>query len=231
MVEFWGEKKRSSRSGHPPCYARFGGGSVSGFRMDSGVRQGCPLSPLLYVVVLRRLAAAVPSSVPRAYADDTAIVLADLARDARRLQPILTGVSGGPRLALPENYGHPFGADYGGDPARPSGLVPPWTAVQVRDAVRYLGFMLGRRPVLKAWQRIRDWDWASLGLQYATRVWNAYVMPTLLFVAQLEPPPPEVVKAQAAVLRKAAHCRRTTCSTSAAASDSARNSVTSASTR
>lgn len=91
---------------------------------------------------------------------------------------------------------------------------PPWSVVQVRDSGRDLGFVVGpghgeeswAEPLRKAWCRVGDWDWASLGLQYAARVWNSYVLPVLLFVAQLEPPPPPAaVQAQTARLRREGH--------------------------
>ena len=73
------------------CQISYKGDLYPGFTM-SGVRQGCPLSPLLYAlaadVLLEKIATSLPEAWVRAYADDTAVVLSDFWSQAPRLGSI-----------------------------------------------------------------------------------------------------------------------------------------------
>ena len=91
------------------CKVEVGGGIFPSFKISAGVRQGCPLSPLLFAIaadlLLRRLQRLLPSAQPRAYADDLALISEDVFQDLPLLQRIFAEYSRNSNLHL--NLGKP----------------------------------------------------------------------------------------------------------------------------
>jgi hypothetical protein len=74
------------------CSISFGGMLHQGFDITAGIKQGCPLSPLLFAAVidfvLRRIAREVPGVTAYAFADDIALVCQDVHKALAELQGI-----------------------------------------------------------------------------------------------------------------------------------------------
>jgi hypothetical protein len=72
---------------------KIGSTDTEGFNADTGIRQGCALSPVLFAIVadllLRKLQQELPGSTIRAFADDTAMVIDDM-----RLLPRIIAIRG-----------------------------------------------------------------------------------------------------------------------------------------
>ena len=142
------------------CWISLRGHHLPGFMMTSGIRQGCPLSPLLYAVcadsLLRVLAHRLPGRMVRAFADDTAMVLRDMNEDLPRVQEVFDtfgrvsnlDLNIGKTVAIP--LGHRTPEDVSRS-LRDKG--DPWANMQVATWARYLGFATGPGKQDHSWQK------------------------------------------------------------------------------
>ena len=201
------------------CVIQVGGVRFAGFAQQGGIRQGCPLSPLLFVAamdgLLRLLPRRVPAAVPKAFADDTAVLLQNLRGDLPLLHRVFEELrrATGLQLNMRKCIIIPLGD------SRPQVVraylersFSPWFGATVDTHGRYLGFEIGPgkgvtswiKPSQKARDRVAAWSWGELGLYYSTQVWNAMVLSLFLFVGQLEQLPQPVLDDEARLLRRAA---------------------------
>ena len=201
------------------CVLCFGGERWPGFHQQVGIRQGCPLSPLLFAVVvdlfLRRLKQAGLSLVLRAYADDIAVVVRSARQALPSLHLLFQELSQVSNLALnlPKTVCIPLWEDpIARVKVTVTAVCPPWADITVADHGKYLGFYVGPGRGDRAWiaagnkmlQRGSMWDWSSLGMYYATTAYNTYVASLPCYVAQLDEYPAQMKQTEEQTLRKAA---------------------------
>jgi len=201
------------------CNVSVKGGVFGGFSMHSGVRQGCPLSPLVYALVAEDLLDMIDDLIPgwfaRAYADDTALVLQDFWVAAPALVKIFTDwrAVSGLRLNMAKSIIIPLNSrkvDTFAERLRCD--AAGWEDMSVNTTCKYLGFYVGpgksdlswKKPMDKFKERVSMWKDQPLGLFWDARVFNTFAIPILSFVAQLEDPPEWVMQGIETSLRKVA---------------------------
>ena len=193
-----------------------GGGRFPGFRVTSGVKQGCPFSPLAFVIaadlLLRRLHRLLPRNVSKAYADDLAHITKDLVADVPILEQLFMDYAriSGLELNLRKSVIVPLWPTQKMQVTELlGGLGFSWSAMRIAFASEYLGFILGpeagtaswTKPLQKFVDRAREWGKTGAGLQVSLTAMNVYAYSVLQFVAQLMPPPSTWKNAERDALR------------------------------
>lgn len=186
------------------CLIPLGGQTHGGFRLTAGIRQGCPLSPLIFSAAmdyfLRRLAHQYGDGKVRAFADDTAIsvrdfltILPGLASEFRDLE-----LASGLGLNIDKTVVSPL---HRVDLPQLRELIertsPDWAGVTCSYTAKYLGFWMGpgreelqwRKVEEKMLRRARSWAAAGLGAFFTSEAYRIYIASIAGFLGQLAPIP------------------------------------------
>lgn len=186
--------------------------------LQAGIRQGCPLSPLLFALasdsLLRIIVRRHPTTTTRAFADDTAMTVTSWSREWRRIFKTFEAYRLVSNLALnmEKTVVIPL---WEADIEQLQGITradPASPQIRWERAGKYLGVFIGpgkgesswAKPARKFQNRLEEWDWSALGLHAALSIYNTYVLSVLLFVAQLERPPASVLALEPLAVRKIA---------------------------
>ena len=195
---------------------RFSGNTSYSFPANSGIKQGCPISPIVFAlaidVLLRRLAYRIPRSLNRAFADDIGSAFICL-QDAVIAFTIFEEFAGFSGLCI--NMGKtviiPLWATTTAEARRfIHDNFPALTRAQVALLAKYLGIWLGPMaedqqwvdPAKKYASRIEQWARPEMGLQLCTRAYNTYAASVLQFVSQFSRIPEAVIKLETYALRR-----------------------------
>jgi len=153
-------------------------------------------------VLLRRINRVLPHALPRAYADDLALVTNRLEQDLPKLVTTFMEYErlSGLALNLSKTVLVPLWDKGTGDAqAMIDCVAPVWGAIRIQEHAEYLGFILGPaakdrswlKPLRKFEDRAREWGAVGGGMHLTLLAYAVYIFPVLGFVAQLRRPPAE----------------------------------------
>uniref|UniRef100_A0A8C5MRY5 Reverse transcriptase domain-containing protein n=1 Tax=Leptobrachium leishanense TaxID=445787 RepID=A0A8C5MRY5_9ANUR len=194
---------------NPRAQIKLQGASRSPFTISNGTRQGCPLSPILFVLALEPLLTRIRQSphiqgVPlgnhrftvSAYADDILLSLTDPLRSMRHLHDLLThyGSLSGFKVNLTKSQAMPLHMS----PEMVADMASSFRIPIVRTSLKYLGvsltsdptrlFSANIPPVIRQIKKDLE-DWTEKPISWIGRIHSVKmnILPRLLFLFQALP--------------------------------------------
>lgn len=198
------------------CKVSFRGEVYNGFRTESGVRQGCPISPQIFCIcadlLLEKIKHALPTAIVRAYADDAAVVVQELDTDLPVLQRVFAEYShmSGLTLNVKKTVIIPLSnRSLQETTGRVEKNCKEWAGAAIATEGTYLGFQIGPSSAGKSWDKplekfekaTKKWCNLKAGLQIATLAYNTFCLPILTYVAQLQQSTKGVIATEARCLK------------------------------
>ena len=186
-------------------FIKLGGRVFNGPTLYSGVRQGCPLSMILFAIcvdpLIRQIADCLDTEIDEvvaAFADDIGLVLADITRTLPRILALFQ--SFGNLCGLKLNLSKCCVVSLADSPIKQTFfttcfrlLAPAWADFSFKDHAEYLGFMLGPggadtvwdAVIRKADDTILRWSQLGLGFNFNVLACNIYVLSLFQYIGQL----------------------------------------------
>jgi hypothetical protein len=180
------------------------GSIFRGVEVHSGVRQGCPLSGLLFALCIDVLLDRIDDLLHGdeaigAFADDIAVVVENFWITAPAMEVLFTEFRSISALSLNVKKTVMVPLWPYSDAVNVASLIkefcPRWADFVIDGKAKYLGFLLGpkagedawNKPLAKFESRVKHWAGMHLGIAMNAVVFNVYIVPVLEFVAQLLP--------------------------------------------
>ena len=169
------------------------GKQQTGFNMEAGVRQGCPISPLLFAavvdVLLRILKQRIQGSSIKAFADDIGAVFFDWDTSAPIAEETFKEFAdmSGLELNISKTVCIPlWDEDIKTIRQTMKSAENMGKEVKVADEGTYLGFQIGPgspgkswvKPLAKYIKRCRQWGDLGLGTLFTAKAYNSFICST-----------------------------------------------------
>ena len=193
------------------CTISVNGVHTPGFHLTAGVRQGCPLSPIIFSIIsdvlLRRVGRLCPEVLVRAYADDIGLVVPRGPGSCGGLSTIFAeyGLVSRLRLHFGKSVLVPLSLHPHEDIRQAVAAVAPlWGALTIAGHAKYLGFLMGPTRGDHIWdgiftkmsERAQLWKNIGGGLLTSLEAYRMYILPLAGFAAQLLDLPPRWQRVQ-----------------------------------